>query len=75
MTEVTYTISELAKEFNITPRTIQFYEDEGLISPARKGIKRIYNKKDKVHLKLIVRRKRLEFSLSEFRIFTEMYHP
>ena len=75
MSDTTFTISELAKEFDITPRTIRFYEDEGLLSPARKGMQRIYNKKDRVHLKLIVRGKRLGFSLAESRALIEMYDP
>ncbi|WP_299726141.1 MerR family DNA-binding transcriptional regulator [uncultured Endozoicomonas sp.] len=75
MPETTFTISELAREFDITPRTIRFYEDEGLLNPARKGMQRVYSKKDRVHLKLIVRGKRLGFSLAESKALIEMYDP
>ncbi len=54
--EQTFSISELAKEFDITTRSIRFYEDQGLISPDRNGQTRIYSKRDKVRLKLILRR-------------------
>ena len=57
--EQTFSISELAKEFDITTRSIRFYEDQGLISPERNGQTRIYSKRDKVRLKLILRGKRL----------------
>ncbi len=56
--EVTYSISELAHEFDITPRTIRYYEDEGLITPTREGQTRIYSHKDKIRLKLTLRGKR-----------------
>ena len=62
--EKTYSISELAKEFDITTRSIRFYEDQGLLSPTRAGQTRIYSKRDRVRLKLILRGKRLGFSLS-----------
>ncbi|HCM46134.1 MAG TPA: MerR family transcriptional regulator [Colwellia sp.] len=60
-----YSISDLSKEFDITTRSIRFYEDQGLVSPTRKGQTRIYNQRDKVRLKLILRGKRLGFSLAE----------
>ena len=60
--EPTYSISELAKEFDITTRSIRFYEDQGLLSPRRQGQTRIYSKRDKVRLKLILRGKRLGFT-------------
>lgn len=75
MTEQTFTISELSREFNITPRAIRFYEDLGLLSPVRKGQQRIYNKSDYVRLKLIIRGKRLGFSLAESRELIELYDP
>ena len=62
---ITYSIGDLAKEFDITTRSIRFYEDQGLIHPTRKGQTRIYNQRDKVRLKLILRGKRLGFSLAE----------
>lgn len=68
-----YKISDLAKEFDITTRSIRFYEDEGLIQPERKGSMRIYNRRDKTRLKLILRGKRLGFSLAEIRELFELY--
>lgn len=63
----TYSISELASEFDITTRSIRFYEDQGLLQPARRGQTRIYSRQDRVRLKLILRGKRLGFSLAETR--------
>lgn len=71
----TYTITELAKDFDITTRAIRFYEDQGLISPERQGQKRIYRPKDRVRLKLIMRGKRLGFTLAESRALIDMYDP
>ncbi|AXR06249.1 MerR family transcriptional regulator [Salinimonas sediminis] len=71
--EPTYTIGELAREFAITPRSIRFYEEQGLISPARTGQNRIYCNKDRVRLKLILRGKRLGFSLAEVKNLFELY--
>jgi len=68
-----YSISELSKEFDITTRSIRFYEDQGLITPTRKGQTRIYNQRDKVRLKLILRGKRLGFSLAETGRLFELY--
>ncbi|WP_163932158.1 MerR family DNA-binding transcriptional regulator [Paraferrimonas sp. SM1919] len=68
-----YSISDLAKEFDITTRTIRFYEDKGLLSPQRKDQTRIYNSADRVRLKLILRGKRLGLSLDESREIIEMY--
>jgi len=70
---VTYSIGNLAKEFDITTRSIRFYEDQGLISPVRKGQTRIYNQRDRVRLKLILRGKRLGFSLAETGRLFELY--
>lgn len=69
----TYSISELAKEFDITTRSIRFYEDQGLLTPLRQGQTRIYSKRDRVRLKLILRGKRLGFSLSETGQLFELY--
>lgn len=69
----TYTIGELAKEFDVTPRSIRFYEEQDLISPTRTGMNRIYNNKDRVRLKLILRGKRLGFSLAEAKNLFELY--
>lgn len=69
----TYTISELAKEFDVTTRTIRYYEDQGLLSPQREGVNRVFNNRDRVRLKLALRGKRLGFSLSEIRELFELY--
>lgn len=69
----TYTISELAEEFDITTRTIRFYEDEGLISPRREGTRRIFLGRDRTRLRLILRGKRIGFSLAEIREIIDMY--
>lgn len=71
--QATYSISDLSKEFDITTRSIRFYEDQGLITPTRKGQTRIYNQKDKVRLRLILRGKRLGFSLAETGKIFELY--
>jgi len=68
-----YSISELSKEFDITTRSIRFYEDQGLLHPSRKGQTRIYNQRDRVRLKLILRGKRLGFSLAETGRLFELY--
>jgi DNA-binding transcriptional MerR regulator len=70
---ITYSIGDLAKEFDITTRSIRFYEDQGLIHPTRKGQTRIYTQRDKVRLKLILRGKRLGFSLAETGRLFELY--
>lgn len=69
----TYAIGELARMFQITPRTIRFYEQEGLLAPERRGQTRIYQDKDRVRLKLTLRGKRLGFSLAEIREVVMMY--
>jgi DNA-binding transcriptional MerR regulator len=69
----TFKISELAKEFDITTRSIRFYEDMGLIHPDRQGNIRVYQRRDKIRLKLILRGKRLGFSLAEIRELFELY--
>jgi len=63
--KTTYSISELAKEFDVTTRSVRFYEDQGLLKPARRGQTRIFSSKDRVRLKLILRGKRMGFSLAE----------
>lgn len=74
MTE-TYTISDLAREFDITTRTIRFYEDKGLLLPSRKGQTRLYTASDRVKLKLILRGKRLGLSLEDSGEIIGMYNP
>jgi len=69
-----YSITELSREFDITTRTIRFYEDEGLLQPARNGRNRVYSSRDRVRLKLILRGKRLGFTLSEIGDMISMYH-
>ena len=69
----TYTISELAKEFGVTTRTIRFYEDQGLLSPKREGTARVFSGRDRVRLKLALRGKRLGFSIAEIRELFELY--
>lgn len=71
----TYSISDLAREFDVTTRTIRFYEDEGLLTPERRGQTRIYSPRDRVLLKLILRGKRLGFSLAECRELFDLYDP
>ena len=68
-----YSISELAREFDVTTRAIRFYEAEGLLSPAREGQRRIYSPRDRTRLKLTLRGKRLGLSLSEIREIVDMY--
>lgn len=71
--QITYSIGDLAKEFDITTRSIRFYEDQGLITPTRRGQTRIYSQRDRVRLKLILRGKRLGFSLAETGRLFELY--
>ena len=73
MTQSTWTISELAQEFSITPRTIRFYEDQGIVSPSRDGRNRVYHARDRTRHKLALRRKRLGFQLSEILSLINMY--
>lgn len=69
----TFTISNLAKEFGVTTRTIRFYEDQGLLSPKREGSNRVFSSRDRVRLKLALRGKRLGFSLAEIRELFDLY--
>jgi len=69
----TYSIADLAREFEITTRTIRFYEDRVLISPIREGQRRVYRPRDRVRLQLILRGKRLGFSLEEIREMIDLY--
>ena len=69
----TYSIGDLSREFGVTTRTIRHYEDEHLLAPAREGQNRIYSARDRVHLKLILRGKRLGFSLREIGELVELY--
>src|SRR5213593_4638846 len=69
----TFTISELAREFDLTTRAIRFYEDCGLISPQRRGRNRVYTARDRTRLKLTLRGKRLGLTLAEVKELVDMY--
>jgi DNA-binding transcriptional MerR regulator len=69
----TFGISDLAKEFGITPRTIRFWEDQGLLSPQREGRNRVFSRRDRAHLKMALRGKRLGLSLAEIKDLIGMY--
>ncbi|BBF86154.1 predicted transcriptional regulator LiuR [Aquitalea magnusonii] len=73
MQSVTYSISQLAQEFDVTTRTIRFYEDQGLLEPQRDGQRRIYTRRDRVRLMLILRGKRIGLSLLEIRELFDLY--
>ena len=68
-----FTITDVAVAFNITPRAIRFYEDQGLINPERRGQNRIYHRRDFVRLAWILRGKRVGFSLAEIREMLDLY--
>jgi DNA-binding transcriptional MerR regulator len=70
-----YSIGDLAREFDVTPRAIRFYEDQGLLAPRREGQRRIYTPRDRARLKLTLRGKRLGLTLSEIRELIDMYEP
>ncbi|MCH4892536.1 MULTISPECIES: MerR family transcriptional regulator [unclassified Sphingomonas] len=68
-----FSISDLCAEFDVTPRALRFYEDEGLISPERRGLARIYSHRDRARLAWILRGKRVGFSLAEIREMIDLY--
>ena len=68
-----YSISDLSDEFEITARALRFYEDEGLIAPIRRGLTRVYTKRDRARLAWILRAKRVGFSLSDIREMIDLY--
>jgi DNA-binding transcriptional MerR regulator len=68
-----FSIGQLASEFGITPRAIRFYEDQGLLAPGRRGGQRVYSRRDRARLKLILRGRRLGFALSESRELLDLY--
>jgi len=70
-----YSIGDLAREFDVTPRAIRFYEDQGLLAPKRAGQRRVYSLRDRTRLKLTLRGKRLGLTLSEIRELIDMYEP
>ena len=69
----TYSIRQLCREFGSTARALRFYEDKGLLTPARKGQTRVYNAKDRARLKLILRGRRIGFSLQEIQEMMDLY--
>ena len=71
--ERTFAIRQLCQEFRVTPRALRFYEDKGLLSPARDGMNRVYNHRDRVRLQLILQGKRVGFSLNEIREILDLY--
>ena len=75
MTKVdrTYTISELAREFAVTPRALRFYEDKGLLTPRRDGMNRVYSHRDRARLQMILRGKRVGLSLLEIKEILDLY--
>ena len=70
---ITYTITQLTRHFGITPRTVRYYEDKGLLSPLRAGNQRIYQERDFIRLKLILRGRRIGFSLAELKRTMNLY--
>ncbi len=68
-----YSIGELAREFGVTTRTIRYYEAEGLISPQRQGQRRVYRRRDRTRLRLILRGRRVGFTLAEIREIIDLY--
>lgn len=73
MNKKTWSISDLSKEFDITPRTLRYYEDHGILSPERVGLQRLYHPRDRTRLKLALRGKRMGFTLSDIRRLIDMY--
>ena len=71
----TYSISDLSRLLDVTPRTIRFYEEQGMVAPTRRGQERVYSGRDMVAMKLILRGKRIGFSLAECRELIELYDP
>ena len=74
MTDDLMTIREMCDAFDVTPRTLRFYESKELLFPIREGQKRLFTKRDRARLKLILRGKRFGFSLEEIRQLLDLYH-
>lgn len=70
-----YSIREVSREFGVTARALRFYEDKGLLTPVRRGTRRLYSDRDRTRLKLALRGRRLGFSLEECREIIDMYDP
>lgn len=73
LTDTFFTVTELARDLSVTPRTVRFYEDKGLITPRRAGTMRVYTKRDRARMVLILRGKRLGFSLREIKEYLDLY--
>ena len=73
--EETFRIGELAREFDVTLRTLRFYEDKGLLNPRRVGNLRLYTRGDRARLRIILLGKRVGFSLKDIREILELYDP
>lgn len=71
----TYSITDLSRLLDVTPRTIRFYEEQGMLAPARRGQERVFSARDMVAMKLILRGKRIGFSLAECKELIDMYDP
>ncbi|OGT81854.1 MAG: MerR family transcriptional regulator [Gammaproteobacteria bacterium RIFCSPLOWO2_02_FULL_61_13] len=71
----TYSITELSREFDATPRTLRFYEDQGLLNPGRRGMTRVYSDRDRTRLKLALRGRRLGLTVEECKEIIDMYDP
>lgn len=71
--DATFTIGDLAREFGVTLRTLRFYEDKGLLNPQRQGLTRLYSRRDRARLKLILMGKKVGFSLMEIREMLDLY--
>jgi DNA-binding transcriptional MerR regulator len=69
----TFTIGDLSREFGVTLRTLRFYEDRQLLNPKRQGVNRIYSRRDRARLKLVLMRKKVGFSLTEIRDMLDLY--
>jgi DNA-binding transcriptional MerR regulator len=70
-----FSIAELAREFGVTPRTLRFYEAEGLVSPERRGVTRLYSRADRARLAWVLRGRSVGFSLAEIRDLLDLYAP
>ncbi len=68
-----YTIGDLSREFGVTLRTLRFYEDKGLLNPKRQGMTRLYNRRDRARLKLVLMGKKVGFSLVEIKEMLDLY--
>jgi len=72
---ILYSISEISQLLDVTPRTLRFYEEQGMVAPTRRGQERVYSARDLVAMKLILRGKRIGFSLAECKELIDMYDP